>query len=265
MKWPSTLVSIFFMGSIGYAQLLPLPIFNPLDPRFYDWQPPGADDSRGPCPALNSLANHGFLPHSGKNITAIDLIRGAFEGLGLSPEFSAIAGVAELLKSYTLASFDLHELSNHGFIDHDCSLSRPDIGDGDNNDFNETIWSVPLQVLENYSIITPQAIGAARTARDLFDFAHNPAQDCGARSIVFGALENGLLLASLGGSPKLEWMRSIIEHERLPTDLGFTPTPLLINNSPIILTLGVESLLSQPQLVKLLGNITIKTPTVRTT
>jgi hypothetical protein len=185
--------------------------------------------------------------------------------LGLSPEFSTATGVAELLKSYTLASFDLHELSNHGFIDHDCSLSRPDIGEGDNNDFNETIWSVPLQVLKNYSIVTPQAIGAARTARDLFDFDHNSAQDCGARSIAFGALENGLLLASLGGSPKLEWVRSIIEHERLPTNIGFTPTPLLINNSPIILTLGVDSLLSQPQLVKRLGNITIKTPTVRIT
>ncbi|KAK1246486.1 hypothetical protein MKX08_000288 [Trichoderma sp. CBMAI-0020] len=74
MKWPSILVSIFFLRSIGYAQLLPLPIFNPLDPGFYDWQPPGPEDSRGPCPALNSLANHGFLPHSGKNITAIDII-----------------------------------------------------------------------------------------------------------------------------------------------------------------------------------------------
>ncbi|KAL7919092.1 Cloroperoxidase [Trichoderma austrokoningii] len=261
MKWSPILVIIFFLRGIVYAQILPLPIFNPLDPRFYDWQPPGPDDSRGPCPALNSLANHGFLPHSGKDITAIDLIRGAFEGLGLSPEFSIVAGVAELLKSYTLASFDLHELSNHGFIDHDCSLSRPDIGDGDNNDFNETIWSVPLQVLKNYSIITPQAIGAARTARDLFDMAHNPAQDCGARSIAFGAFENGLLISSLGGSPKLEWVRSVIEHERLPTNLGFTPIPLLINNSPIILTIGVESLLSQPHLIDLLGNITIKTPT----
>lgn len=221
--------------------------------------------ARGPCPALNSLANHGFLPHSGKNITAIDIVRGTFEGLGLSPEFSVVVGVAELLKSYTLASFDLHELSNHGFIDHDCSLSRPDIGDGDNNDFNETIWSIPLQILENYFIITPQAIGAARTARDLFDIAHNPAQECGARSIAFGALENGLLIASLGGSPRLDWVRSVIEHERLPTNLGFIPTPLLINNSPIILTLAVESLLSQPHLIELLGNIVIKTPAVRFT
>ncbi|UKZ61707.1 uncharacterized protein TrAtP1_002964 [Trichoderma atroviride] len=128
--------------------------------------------ARGPCPALNSLANHGFLPHSGKNITAIDIIRGGFEGLGLSPEFPAVAGVSELLKSYTLASFNLHELSNHGFIDHDCSLSRPNIGDGDNNGFNETIWSVLLQVLKHYSITTPQAIGAARTVKDLLDMAH---------------------------------------------------------------------------------------------
>lgn len=203
------------------------------------------------------------MPHSGKNITAIDIVRGTFEGLGLSPEFSVAVGVAELLKSYTLASFDLHELSNHGFIDHDCSLSRADIGDGDNNDFNETIWSVPLQVLKNYSAITPQAIGAARTARDLFDIAHNPYQECGARSIAFGALENGLLIASLGGSPKLDWVRSVIEHERLPTNLGFTPTPLLINNSPIILTLALASLLSQPYLIELLGNTVIKTPAVR--
>ncbi|PTB38664.1 hypothetical protein M441DRAFT_49053 [Trichoderma asperellum CBS 433.97] len=258
MKLLSVLVSMFLLGGIGYAQLLPLPIFNPLDPRFDDWQPPGPGDSRGPCPALNSLANHGFLPHSGKNITAIDIVRGTFEGLCLSPEFSVAVGVAELLKSYTLASFDLHELSNYGFIDHDCSLSRANIGDGDNNDFNETIWSVPLQVLKNYSAITPQAIGGARTARDLFDIAHNPNQECGARSIAFGALDNGLLIASLGGSPKLDWVRSVIEHERLPTNLGFTPTPLLINNSPIILTLALASLLSQPYLIEILGNTVIK-------
>jgi hypothetical protein len=219
--------------------------------------------ARGPCPGLNSLANHGFLPRSGKNITAIDIIRGTYEGLGLSPKFSVVAGVGELIKSYRLAAFDLHELSNHGFIDHDCSLSRLDIGQGNNNDFNETIWSVPLQVLKNYSVITPQAIGAARTARDLFDIAHNPTQECGARSIALGALENGLLIASLGGSPKLEWVRSLFEQQRIPTNLGFIPTPLLLNNAAGIATFGVESLLSQPNLTELLGNVVIKTPAVR--
>ncbi|KAM0259209.1 hypothetical protein ACHAQJ_003414 [Trichoderma viride] len=260
MKILSLLVFTFSLSSIGCAQLLGIPIFNPLDPRFDDWQPAGLDDSRGPCPALNSLANHGFLPRSGKNITVIDLVRGTFEGLGLSPEAAVVAGTGDLIKSYTLGSFDLHELSNHGFIDHDCSLSRRDIVEGNNNDFNETIWSVPLQVLENYSVITPQAIGAARTARDLFDIAHNPTQECGARSVAIGALENGLLLASLGGSPKLEWVRSLFEQERIPTNLGFTPTPILLNNLLVISTFGVESLVSQPDLTKILGNVVIKTP-----
>ncbi|KAI7650197.1 hypothetical protein KC319_g11107, partial [Hortaea werneckii] len=29
------------------------------------FQPPGPHDRRGPCPGLNSLANHGYLPRNG--------------------------------------------------------------------------------------------------------------------------------------------------------------------------------------------------------
>lgn len=29
------------------------------------FQPPGSQDQRGPCPGLNALANHNYLPHSG--------------------------------------------------------------------------------------------------------------------------------------------------------------------------------------------------------
>jgi hypothetical protein len=29
------------------------------------WKAPGKDDQRGPCPGLNALANHGYLPHNG--------------------------------------------------------------------------------------------------------------------------------------------------------------------------------------------------------
>lgn len=31
----------------------------------YDYQEPGPNDSRGPCPGLNLLANHGYLPRDG--------------------------------------------------------------------------------------------------------------------------------------------------------------------------------------------------------
>lgn len=42
--------------------------------NFTAWSPPGAGDVRSPCPGINSLANHGFLPHDGKGITIPDLI-----------------------------------------------------------------------------------------------------------------------------------------------------------------------------------------------
>ncbi|CAG8835038.1 22518_t:CDS:2, partial [Racocetra persica] len=35
----------------------------------HEWQAPGPDDKRSPCPALNTLANHGYLPRGGENIT----------------------------------------------------------------------------------------------------------------------------------------------------------------------------------------------------
>ena len=31
----------------------------------YSWVAPGSGDQRGPCPGLNALANHGYLPHNG--------------------------------------------------------------------------------------------------------------------------------------------------------------------------------------------------------
>lgn len=34
---------------------------------------PGPDDLRSPCPFINSLANHGYLPRDGRNILAKDL------------------------------------------------------------------------------------------------------------------------------------------------------------------------------------------------
>jgi len=39
------------------------------DESQYRYQASGPNDSRSPCPALNALANHGYLPRDGKNIS----------------------------------------------------------------------------------------------------------------------------------------------------------------------------------------------------
>lgn len=38
------------------------------DESQHQYEAPGPNDSRSPCPALNTLANHGYLPRDGKNI-----------------------------------------------------------------------------------------------------------------------------------------------------------------------------------------------------
>ncbi|KAI7672877.1 Cloroperoxidase, partial [Hortaea werneckii] len=55
------------------------------------FQPPGPHDRRGPCPGLNALANHGYLPHNGiTSVTqAIDACVKAF-GMG----YDLAAGLA---------------------------------------------------------------------------------------------------------------------------------------------------------------------------
>jgi len=39
-----------------------------------------ATDARGPCPGLNAMANHGYLPHNGVG-THTDFITGTFKGM----------------------------------------------------------------------------------------------------------------------------------------------------------------------------------------
>lgn len=57
----------------------------------YAWVAPGVGDQRGPCPGLNALANHGYLPHSG--VADIPTIIAAVEN-GKSISFRSLLTVA---------------------------------------------------------------------------------------------------------------------------------------------------------------------------
>ncbi|EEB95895.1 hypothetical protein MPER_05065, partial [Moniliophthora perniciosa FA553] len=41
----------------------------------HQFQAPSETDLRSPCPGLNTLANHGFLPRNGSNITVPAVLR----------------------------------------------------------------------------------------------------------------------------------------------------------------------------------------------
>ncbi|PGH36650.1 hypothetical protein GX50_00512 [[Emmonsia] crescens] len=90
------------------------------------WHPQGPDDIRGPCPAPNSLANHGILPHNGKGMTYPILLKGILEGLNVGFDLILVAGTGGMLgaKNPLRLYFNLNDLSNHDlFAEHDASLS----------------------------------------------------------------------------------------------------------------------------------------------
>ncbi|KZT19742.1 Cloroperoxidase [Neolentinus lepideus HHB14362 ss-1] len=115
--------------------------------------PPTSSDSRSPCPALNTLANHGYLPHDGKNITPSQLVHALKSAYGattplawvltyggyfllrnppptsltLAPSsVSHFAHIANSLPTLPqlLAPLDLADLALHNHIEHDASLAH---------------------------------------------------------------------------------------------------------------------------------------------
>lgn len=73
---------------------------------------------------LNTLANHGFLPHSGKNITEDIVISALYRSLNVN------ASLSEFLFNNAIRTnpvpnatwFDLDNLDAHNILEHDASL-----------------------------------------------------------------------------------------------------------------------------------------------
>lgn len=115
---------------------------TPGKPDFTLFDKPSGRDVRSACPGLNALANHYFLPHNGKGITKNAAVQAMADGLNVGQD------VADLLwggahhwklthKDPTFGEvFDLDEVSRHGGIEHDGSLTRLDAAEGDNRSIN---------------------------------------------------------------------------------------------------------------------------------
>lgn len=81
--------------------------------------------ARGPCPGLNTLANHGYLPRNGKGITLDILKDGMLDGFNIE-HADAVLLYSQAIRTspdYPGAkSFDLADLGRHGILEHDISL-----------------------------------------------------------------------------------------------------------------------------------------------
>lgn len=100
--------------------------------RWPKYVAPKKGDSRSACPMLNAMANHGILPHDGKNISFRQLNTTVRQTFNFAPSFCFFVPKfsADFLKrSYWRDTFDLEELNLHAdnAIEHDASLTRHDV------------------------------------------------------------------------------------------------------------------------------------------
>ncbi|PGH16317.1 hypothetical protein AJ79_01859 [Helicocarpus griseus UAMH5409] len=195
---------------------------------YNQWHPPGLGDVRGPCPALNSLANHGILPHSGKGMTYPVLLKGILEGLNVGFDLTVFAGTGGMLsrENPLELTFDLDDLTNHDLlIEHDGSLSREDIFFGDNNSFNETIWQSVVDYFRDAQAVNLAAAAKARLNRIKVQSERNPEFTFSAKNMVISYTETAQYLSVFGdpiqGNPPVEWVKIFFEQERLPYNEGW--------------------------------------------
>ncbi|KAJ7620482.1 Cloroperoxidase [Mycena polygramma] len=207
------------------------------DPHAHAFLPAKATDARSPCPGLNTLANHGYLPRNGRNFTIATLMDGALAGFNLNWEPILVAAKFGLLSRDDGNSFDtmsLDALSLHNLIEHDASISRNDFGDGtgDNVHFNETTFSTLANSNPGKDYYDPTAAGVVQRARLAHSVATNPNVTNTRKEFLLRSRESALYLSIFGNpltgvAPK-KFVNIFFREERLPIAEGWKKTATLI-------------------------------------
>lgn len=207
-----------------------------------EWKPRGPNDVRAPCPMLNSLANHGFLPRSGKSITADNIIYALNTALNVSE------GLSRFLFDFAVGSnpvansstFDLDHLGIHNILEHDASLSRVDFALSPTNDvytFNSTVFAETTSYWGDETITLAQA-AAARIARIQTSNATNPDFSLSELGDNFSVGENAILFLLFPKDVEAitadrRPVQFLFENEKLPYELGWK-TPQTVTTQEIL-------------------------------
>ncbi|KAI0763240.1 hypothetical protein BC629DRAFT_1543642 [Irpex lacteus] len=221
--------------------------------------PPQEGDSRAPCPAMNSMANHGYLPRDGKEINADIIVKALMKCFRLSKPLAWFLthGALTLLNQGS-GNFQLSDLARHNHIEHNASLYHPDAAEREEYapiHGDPELLKLVFEDSEDGVIMTPEDIAKVRVRRELtsnppLDFIHaelargeiaivlnmfnNPDPELhktknvpflrrttlGKIWKVLSRKKDDPATTPLDGAP-IERMRYWFEHERLPE--GWTP------------------------------------------
>ncbi|KAJ7588754.1 Chloroperoxidase [Mycena floridula] len=188
------------------------------------------------------LANHGFLPRDGRNLTQDLVIKASAEGFNVAPEplfFAARLGLTTStdLNTFTLDDLKLYEaslflqVSTYGFdsynnIEHDASLSRGDFALGDNLHFNEAIYQTLANSNPGVDFFNATSAGQVQKQRLADSPATNPKNINTSKEFGIRTGQSALYLSIFGGpltgvAPK-KFVNVFFREERMPIEEGWT-------------------------------------------
>ena len=215
-------------------------------------------DLRSPCPAVNALASHGYIPRDGRNVRAGDLYAalgefgiGSFMGTLLTyplfiemhtgakatppswwsvisnPFAYALSGFAmrnpDQKDADGVACLNLDQLSRHNVVEHDVSLSRYDYAQGDNHTPQPELIKDLLAASSNGSSLTMVDFVNFRKARFERQKRENPKIEYGAMQNQLACAEIALILKVFGNGTEapVSFVKAFFEEERLPREEGW--------------------------------------------
>lgn len=192
--------------------------------------PAAVTDARSPCPALNSLANHGFLPRNGLNISRQQINEGMAAAFNIDPALTDFITGVGLATSTTGVPDTLHldDLARPGGLEKDGSLSRQDAVTGDAQSFSPTVWAPIAQQLGNQQVSIEQ-VAQIKAARVAAAQAANPAFNLSGQALDNSFLEIGFFMVLFQANPFQ--IRAWFEQERLPFELGFQRSAQIITQA----------------------------------
>ncbi|KAI9465870.1 Cloroperoxidase [Lactarius psammicola] len=192
----------------------------------HEWIHKKPGDVRSPCPALNTLANHGYLPRDGKQLTAPILIHALQEGYGLSTPLAHFLVHGGIFLLGQKGAFGLNDLARHNRIEHDASLVHDDTKGRDEyapiSPSSNMVMNLLAQA-EDGHVLTAEDVARARVERE---------SQCPVLNNLHAEIARGEMAIALGlfgqenadhqeGVP-LDMLREWLVDERLPE--GWKPT-----------------------------------------
>ncbi|KAJ8065653.1 hypothetical protein OCU04_006325 [Sclerotinia nivalis] len=205
-----------------------------------EWIAPTATDFRGPCPMMNTLANHGFLPRDGRNLTEHNVVKGLNHGLNFNKSLASIMFQQAVPASPAYPNttfFTLDDLNRHNVLEHDASISRSDAYFGNNHIFNQTIFDT-TKIYWPSETLTAQHLIDSKLFRQIVSRSTNPNYTFTSTTQAFSLGEMAAPIIAFGDKNAVTANRTLveswIENERLPTELGWRKPKQEVSLSDIL-------------------------------